>query len=98
MAEIPFHRLAAKELLAAAAWYAQRSEQARQRFRLAIAGAIDRILSNPESHAVIADSYRHARVRRFPYVLIFEIRSDRTIQIVAVAHTSRRPGFWRRRV
>ncbi len=40
--------------------------------------------------------FRRARVKRFPYVVVFEILSHE-ILVVAVAHASRRPGFWRRR-
>jgi toxin ParE1/3/4 len=35
--------------------------------------------------------------RRFPYQLIFREFMDR-IQIIAVAHQRRRPGYWKRRL
>ncbi len=35
-------------------------------------------------------------MERFPYILIYQVRSD-TIEFVAIAHTSREPGYWLKR-
>lgn len=40
---------------------------------------------------------RRARVRRHPYVVVYLTFADH-LAIVAVAHTSRRPGYWLARV
>lgn len=40
--------------------------------------------------------FRRARVARFPYIVIFETRRDETL-VIAVAHTSRSPGYWEHR-
>jgi toxin ParE1/3/4 len=40
---------------------------------------------------------RRLLLHRFPYALIFELGHDECV-VWAVAHTSRRPGFWRRRI
>jgi hypothetical protein len=37
------------------------------------------------------------RTRRFPFRVVYELQPDR-IWIVAVAHLSRRPGYWTRRL
>src|ERR1019366_5879929 len=37
--------------------------------------------------------YRRKILKRFPYVVFFRAESD-TIEVVAVAHAKRRPGFW----
>lgn len=97
MREIAFHRLARQELHAASAWYGARSEEARSRFRKAISYAIDRIATDPRIHPLLVAPYRCIRVRRFPYLLIFESCDDDRVLVVAVAHTSRRPGYWQRR-
>lgn len=39
---------------------------------------------------------RQFKVRGFPYVVAYRIRVD-DIHVVAVAHSSRRPGYWQRR-
>jgi plasmid stabilization system protein ParE len=35
--------------------------------------------------------------KRFPYAIFFEPRSDEIV-IAAIMHTSRRPGYWQKRV
>ena len=39
---------------------------------------------------------RRFPVRRFPYFVIYRERAD-DLEIVAVAHQNRRPGYWRSR-
>lgn len=39
---------------------------------------------------------RKALLRRFPFALIYRAGADE-IQVVAVAHLHRRPGYWRNR-
>jgi len=37
--------------------------------------------------------YRRAVVKRFPYIVVYRVRKGE-ILVVAVAHTSREPGYW----
>jgi hypothetical protein len=46
--------------------------------------------------AISRGTARRVLVRRFPYFVIYREWSDR-LEIVAVAHQSRRPGYWRSR-
>lgn len=39
---------------------------------------------------------RHVLLRRFPYFVVYRERSE-DIHVIAVAHTSRKPGYWRHR-
>lgn len=95
--EVVFHRLAAREYRSARTWYAQRSAEVAERFRLGVDRAADRIAEAPEALAILVGEYRCVRVSRFPYVLVFRRVDSRSAMVVAVAHTSRRPGYWRRR-
>ena len=70
---------------------------AAENFRIAVDQAVSRISSGSESLPKLGPVYRYAQVRRFPYVLIFRERSPESIMVMAVAHTSRRPGYWRGR-
>ena len=45
----------------------------------------------------VEKNFRRALLRHFPFSLIYAIETD-AIVIVAVAHQSRRPGYWRDRV
>lgn len=95
--DVLFHRLAAAEFQGARRWYEQRSPQAAERFRKAIAPAVTNIAAGCERHPIIARDYRRVRVASFPFVLIFYRRTSGDVMIIAVAHTSRRPGYWNRR-
>jgi toxin ParE1/3/4 len=92
-----FHRLAAQEYRAAKHWYREHSLDASQRFCLAVDRAVDRISEVGGSLPILREPYRYLRVPRFPYVLVFRFNEDNAVLIVAVAHTSRRPEYWRRR-
>ncbi len=96
-AGVVFHRLAAREYRSARKWYADRTAEAADNFRIAVDRAVSRISSQSESLPKLGPVYRFARVRRFPYVLIFRERSPESVMVMAVAHTSRRPGYWRGR-
>jgi hypothetical protein len=43
-------------------------------------------------------SIRRYLLRRFPFVLIYREQTTAGIQLVAVAHTSRRPNYWKQRI
>ena len=94
--KVEFHRLALKEYDGACKWYADRSVDAEMRFRQAVDEATVRIAEGPESLPRLSGFYRRIRVQRFPYILVFRPRQPDEVVVVAVAHTSRRPGYWRR--
>lgn len=98
MRRVIFHRLAAAEYLAARRRYAVDSAWAADRCRDEIERAVLRISSNAEHCSPGTHGSRWTRVRRFSYVVQFFILDDSTVQVVAVAHTSRRLGYWRRRL
>jgi toxin ParE1/3/4 len=95
--QVVFHRLAAREYRSARDWYAERSAEVSQRFRLAVDVAVKRIAAQYEALPVLSGPYRRIRVNRFPYILICRVLAEGPVMVVAVAHTSRRPGDWRRR-
>lgn len=92
-----FHRLAAREYRLARDWYTSRSAGVGERFTIAVGDAVARIEQSPKSLAHLIGPYRWARVRGFPYLLVFREQSPERILVVAVAHAHRRPGYWRRR-
>ena len=95
--DVVFHRLAAREYRSARDWYAERSTEVAHRFRMSVDRAVERIAAEAESPPCLTGAYRYVRVGRFPYLLIFRLIDVHAILILAVAHTSRRPGYWRRR-
>jgi plasmid stabilization system protein ParE len=95
--KVEFHRLAEKEYDDASNWYAQRSAETALHFKNAVDESVRRIAQSPESFPRISGGYRRIRVQRFRYILVFRPRQPDEMVVVAVAHTSRRPGYWRRR-
>jgi toxin ParE1/3/4 len=92
-----FHEEAAAEYEAAFDWYLERSPDAAFKFDAELDRAIAQIIQSPGRWAVGSYSTRRFLLRQFPFVLIYRERPA-GIQIVAVAHTARKPGYWRGRL
>ncbi len=56
----------------------------------------DRLRRSPELFGKVFEDLRLARVRRFPYVLVYRIDDDQ-VTVVAVYHTRRDPRGWQSR-
>lgn len=54
---------------------------------------VDELLEAPELGARIGERLRRQPLRRFPYSVVYEVRGE-VLRIIAVAHQSRRPGYW----
>jgi toxin ParE1/3/4 len=96
-ANVEFHRLARKDYDDGFDWFAARSIATAQRFKLAVDEAVRRIVDAPLSLPKLSGEYRWVRVTRFPYMIVFRVRGPDDVVVAAVAHTSRRPGYWRHR-
>lgn len=94
--QVRFHHEADQELTEAQAWYRKRSEVAAQAFALEIDHAIRSIADAPLRWPHGLRGERRFVLDRFPYTLLYRVRADH-IFITAVAHQSRRPGYWRHR-
>ena len=57
---------------------------------------VDFVRRYPQQSATHMLQTRRAVFGKFPFAIIYRDMLDE-IQIIAVAHTSRRPGYWRRR-
>lgn len=93
---VEVHALAADESEAAERWYRERNETASTRFRRELDRAVDLISERPEAGFPYLGSTRRVPLRRFPFFVVYRVLDDR-VQIVAVPHARRRPGYWRAR-
>ncbi len=91
------HRLAAREARQAERYYRKSSLMIAQRFRQAVTEVIERIGRAAEQGSPYLQHLRWMQLRRFPYLLFYEIRDPLPVMVYAIAHTSRRPGYWRGR-
>jgi hypothetical protein len=96
-ATLIFHRLVAREYRSARDRYTASSPAVGERFRLAVARAAERIEAAIGALPKLDGPYRYIRVSGFPYILVFRPIDARIVMVVAVAHTSRRQGYWRGR-
>ena len=93
---VEFHPLAADEAKAAERWYRERNETASARFQRELDRAVDLISERPNTGSPYLGNTRRVLLRRFPFFVVYRVRGD-NVQIVAVAHARRRPGYWRAR-
>src|SRR5208282_81027 len=100
MRNIPpeFHDEAAAEYDAAFDWYLERSPDAAVNFDTEMVQALSQIVQAPHRWAAGPRSSRRILLRKFPFILIYRQLTSGDIQIVAVANTSRRPGYWKSRL
>ena len=94
---VDLHPLAAREIRAAYRRYARISVVVAHRFRLALNQVVQRIATAAEQGSPFRQRYYWMRLRRFSYLLYYEIRDPQPVLIYAVAHSRRRPGYWMRR-
>ncbi|MFZ0287368.1 MAG: type II toxin-antitoxin system RelE/ParE family toxin [Terriglobales bacterium] len=93
-----FHPEAGAEYDAAFDWYLARSPDAAIRFDAEVGRALALIVQSPERWAAGPDGTRRFLLRKFPFILVYRERASENIQIVSVAHTSRKPGYWKQRL
>jgi toxin ParE1/3/4 len=93
-----FHQEATAEYDAAFDWYLERSPDAALKFDAEMDRALALIIQGPDRWAAGPHSTRRFLLRQFPFTVIYRQRPSGEIQIVAVAHTSRKPGYWKQRL
>jgi toxin ParE1/3/4 len=93
-----FQHEAATEYDAAFEWYLERSPEAALKFDSEVERALAQIVQAPKRWALGSHSTRRFLLRHFPFVLIYRERPSAGVQIVALAHTSRKPGYWTARL
>lgn len=97
MKRVVYHRLAAAELIESARFYDQRRARLGDEFLTAVGAVLEIIRTQPELGRRGLHGTFSFRTKRFPFRVVYELQPDR-IWIVAVAHLSRRRGYWARRV
>lgn len=90
---VEFHPDVIVEFFQAVQFYEDRQPQVGVRFRDRVREIVDLLNDRSDLGWQHRAGTRLQRVTNFPYGVIFLVREDR-IQIVAVAHSSRRPDYW----
>lgn len=85
------------ELVEAASYYRSCRQELAREFLQRIVAAEDDILNHPEAWRSLGEPYRRKLLRQFPYGLIYHQPEPGWIEVVAVMHLHREPGYWRKR-
>ena len=96
MKEAIFHPEAREEMSESFYFYEARLNSLGVRFLSAVEQTVQRISTHPDASAPLAGEFRKRIVPGFPYNIIYRVWQD-YVHLVAVAHHSRRPGYWRER-
>lgn len=89
--QIRFRREAVRDVVGARAWYDAEAGGLGDAFAASLEKLIAVITEFPEAFPEIAVGRRRALLDRFPYALYYRIDRD-LIDVIALLHTSRRPG------
>ena len=96
MKEAIFHPEAWVEMNESFDFYEARLDGLGLRFLSAVEQTVERISTHPEAGALLTGEFRKRIVPGFPYNIVYRVWED-YIYLVAVAHHSRRPAYWRER-
>ena len=96
MTPFRFHPAAAEEAAAAADYYNGKRDGLGLEFLLDLNDCINAARALPDSGSPYEASTRRLLFRRFPFSLIY-LADSNSIEIIAVAHQRRKPGYWRHR-
>jgi plasmid stabilization system protein ParE len=95
---VDLHEEAAAEYDAAFDWYLQRSPDAALKLDTEFGRALAEIARAPQRWAGGPHHTRRFLLRKFPFLVIYRERVGGDLQIVAVAHTSRKQGYRKERI
>ena len=93
---IRLHPLAADEAEAARFWYFERNGDAAAEFLAELNAAMAAISEGPGRWPRLDTRYRRFLLRNFPFSVVYLPLADR-IDVIAIAHHRRLPGYWRER-
>lgn len=94
---LDIHPQAIREARAARRRYARVTLGLSLRFVAEFDHAVFQVTTAPQSWPAYLHGTRVYRLRHFPFLVVY-LDLGLLVRIIAVAHGSRRPGYWRRRV
>lgn len=92
-----FHPEAWAEFDIAESWYRRRSPNTGLRFLAAVYDALEQISQSPQTWPKYLHGCRKFVLQPFPYAIIYR-EADLRIEILAISHGHRKPGYWQQRV
>lgn len=93
MGIVHWHRMAAIELVEAAAFLASERQGLRDAFLDDANRCLAAIAESPQTGKLIGPRVHRRMLRRFPYAILYCVAASE-IRILAVMHLRRRPSYW----
>ena len=93
MERVTYHRMARSELNEAAQYYESESPGLGAAFLDEVERCTQTIVNFPEAGSLITETIRRRLLLRFPYALLYSIKTDR-VRVLAVMNLKRRPMYW----
>lgn len=94
--EIRLHPEARLELRAAVTFYEREAAGLGRDLLQEVRAALSRLAEWPASGAPDTSDTRRVVLPRFPFTVVYQAMGD-ALEIVAIMHQRRRPGYWRDR-
>jgi len=86
------HTAALAELKSAVSWYLERNQTAAFNFVSELDRVLELVIKTPGRWPVGELATRKFVLQRFPFAVIYR-ETEKTIQVLAIAHGHRRPGY-----
>ncbi len=93
---LSFHPEAIAEATEARRWYAVKRQETADGFLRELRAGYDAISQHPSIYPHYEKPYRFYKLKRYPYLIIYAERNE-VIEVLAVAHDKREPGYWKSR-
>lgn len=94
---LEIHPSALAEFKSALTWYMERNETAAEKFVAELDRAMDLLLATPRRWPMGEHGSRKFVLRRFPFAIVYR-EKQAVVQVLAIAHGHRRPGYWKDRL
>jgi plasmid stabilization system protein ParE len=78
-------------------YLSEHSPQSAERFEREVDSALEAILQNPLLYSLVDFNVRAKSLKYFPYSILYSVDGDEIV-VLAIAHQSRKPGYWRDRL
>lgn len=88
--QIIFQNEALVDIQEAYHWYEDQLSELGENFLSELNEIVEKLKRNPQYFGYAFDNFRDARLKRFPYIVVFKI-SGRVVYINSVKHTKRKP-------
>lgn len=92
-ARLEFDPEAINEAREARLWYQVRNLKAERAFLTELRRAILNVREAPERWPRFAHGTRRYVLQQFPFSLIYRVKGQ-SVQVIALAHDKRKPGYW----